>query len=228
MRQLFMIILSITTFFGVCVAGENPAPKDEKFRTSYSVGYEVGGDLKSKGVDVNSGVLLEGVEDAMKANEPLLTRQEMRNILSDLQKKIISAQEQKTKAEAEKNLSEGKAFLAENSTKQGVKVLPSGLQYRVIKEGSGKTPKADNTVTVHYKGTLINGTEFDSSFKEGKPATFRADHVIAGWKEALQLMKEGSKWQLFVPPQLAYGERRTGRIGPNSTLIFEIELISVN
>jgi len=228
MRQVFMIILSIAIFFGVCVAGENLGTKDEKFKTSYSVGYEVGGDLKSKGVDVNSEVLLKGVQDAMKANEPLLTRQEMRNILSDLQKKIIKAQEQKTKAEAERNLAEGNTFLAKNRTQQGVKVLPSGLQYRVIKEGSGKTPKADDTVTVHYRGTLINGTEFDSSFNQGKPATFRADHVIAGWKEALPLMKEGSKWQLFVPPQLGYGVRRVGSIGPNSTLIFEIELISVN
>src|SRR4030043_1441000 len=225
MRQVFMIILSIAIFFGVCVAEENPDTKAEKFKTSYSVGYEVGGDLKSKGVDVNSEILLKGVQDAMKANEPLLTRQEMRNILSDLQKKIIEAQEQKTKAEAERNLAEGNTFLAKNKTKQGVKVLPSGLQYRLIKEGSGKTPKPDDTVTVHYRGTLIDGSEFDNSFNQGKPATFRADHVIAGWKEALQLMKEGSKWQLFVPPQLGYGERRGGSIGTNSTLLLVRELI---
>jgi FKBP-type peptidyl-prolyl cis-trans isomerase FklB len=227
MRHVFMTILSIAIFFGVCVGGENPGTKDEKFKASYSVGYKVGGDLKSKGIDVNSEVLLKGVQDAMEANEPLLTRQEMRNILSDLQKKISKAQEQKTKAEAERNLAEGNTFLAENRTQQGVKVLPNGLQYKVIKEGFGKTPKADDAVTVYYKGTLINGTEFDSSYNS-KPATFRADHVIAGWKEALQLMKEGSKWQLFVPPQLGYGERRVGSIGPNSTLIFEIELISIN
>jgi FKBP-type peptidyl-prolyl cis-trans isomerase len=178
-------------------------------------------------VNINPDVLLKGVQDAMATSEPLLTRQEMRNVLADLQKKIIKAQEEKVKAEAQKNLTEGEVFLAENLKKQGVKALPSGLQYKVITEGSGKKPQANDTVTVHYRGTLIDGTEFDSSQGRGKPATFRADRVIAGWKEALKMMKEGAKWQLFVPPQLGYGERSTGRIGPNSVLIFEIELISI-
>jgi len=129
---------------------------------------------------------------------------------------------------SEKNKADGEKFLAENAKKAGVKVLPSGLQYKVITTGTGKSPKATDTVTTQYKGTLIDGTEFDSSYKRGEPATFPVSGVIPGWTEALQLMKEGAKWQLFLPPNLAYGERGAGRdIGPNSTLIFEVELISV-
>jgi FKBP-type peptidyl-prolyl cis-trans isomerase FklB len=129
---------------------------------------------------------------------------------------------------SEKNKADGEKFLAENAKKEGVKVLPSGLQYKVITPGTGKSPKATDTVTTHYKGMLIDGTEFDSSYKRGEPATFPVSGVIPGWTEALQLMKEGAKWQLFLPSNLAYGERGAGRdIGPNATLIFEVELISV-
>jgi FKBP-type peptidyl-prolyl cis-trans isomerase FklB len=128
-----------------------------------------------------------------------------------------------------KNLKEGKAFLAENGKKEGVTTLPSGLQYKVIREGTGVSPKATDNVTVHYKGTLIDGTEFDSSYKRNEPATFRTDRVIPGWTEALQLMKPGGRWQLFIPANLAYGERGAGsRIGPNSALVFEVELVKVN
>ena len=132
------------------------------------------------------------------------------------------------KEKAARNLQEGKAYLAENQKKKDVKTLPSGLQYKVLSAGSGKTPKADDTVTVNYKGTLLDGTEFDSSYKRGQPTTIKVTDVIKGWAEALQLMKEGSKWQLFIPPDLAYGERAIGQIiPPNSTLIFEVELIGV-
>ena len=132
------------------------------------------------------------------------------------------------KARAEENLAAGKVFLAEKEKEEGVTTLPSGLQYKVIKEGSGKTPESSDTVTVHYRGTLIDGTEFDSSYRRGKPATFRVEGVIPGWTEALQLMKEGAEWQIFIPPELGYGDRRTQKIEPNSTLIYELELISVN
>jgi FKBP-type peptidyl-prolyl cis-trans isomerase FklB len=132
------------------------------------------------------------------------------------------------KEQAAKNLVESRAFLAENGKKEGIKTLPSGLQYKVLTEGSGKSPKAEDNVTVNYKGTLINGTEFDSSYKRGQPATFQVKGVIKGWIEALQLMKEGSKWQLFIPPELGYGERGAGPlIPPNSALIFEVELIAI-
>jgi len=134
---------------------------------------------------------------------------------------------ERNKVLGEKNKKEGEAFLAENKKKEGVKTLPSGLQYRVIKEGTGKSPKAADTVVCNYRGTLIDGTEFDSSYKRGEPATFPLNQIIPGWTEALQLMKEGAKWQLFIPANLAYGEQSTGIIGPNSVLIFEIELISV-
>ena len=128
---------------------------------------------------------------------------------------------------AAKNLEDSKKFLAENQKKEGIKTLPSGLQYKVIAEGSGKMPKPTDDVTLHYRGTLIDGTEFDSSYQRGEPATFKVDGIIKGWTEALQLMKEGSKWQLFIPPELGYGNRSMSRIPPNSTLIFEVELISV-
>jgi FKBP-type peptidyl-prolyl cis-trans isomerase FklB len=168
------------------------------------------------------------VQDALLGKEPLMTPQEIRTTLVDLQKKVAAVQDQKRKVEEEKILAQGKTFLAENRKKEGVKTLPSGLQYRIVAEGSGKTPKSTDTVTVHYRGTLIDGTEFDNSYSRGKPATFGVGRVIAGWTEALQLMKEGARWQLFIPPDLAYGEKGAGsKIPPNSTLIFEVELISV-
>jgi FKBP-type peptidyl-prolyl cis-trans isomerase FklB len=146
-----------------------------------------------------------------------------------VQKTVAAAQNQKNKAQVEKNLAEGRVFLAENAKKAGVKTLPSGLQYKVIKEGFGAMPIATDTVTVHYRGTLIDGTEFDSSYSRGKPATFRVDGVIAGWTEALQLMKEGARWQLFIPPNLAYGEKGAGsKIPPNSSLIFDEEIWDVH
>ncbi len=140
----------------------------------------------------------------------------------------MAAREKEFKEKADKNLAAGKAFLEENKKKEGVTALPSGLQYKVLKEGAGKTPKAADTVTAHYRGTLTDGTEFESSYKKEKPLTFKVDGVIKGWTEALLLMKEGSKWQIVIPPDLAYGERGSPVIPPNSTLIFEVELISVN
>jgi len=157
-----------------------------------------------------------------------MTEQEVRDTLAAFQKDMIAKQKERAKVLGEKNKKEGEAYLEANRKKKGVKVLPSGLQYKVITEGKGKTPKATDTVTVNYKGTLIDGTEFDSSYKKGQPATFPVNKVIPGWTESLQLMKEGSKWQIVVPPALAYKEMGAGNmIGPDATLIFEIELISV-
>jgi FKBP-type peptidyl-prolyl cis-trans isomerase FklB len=225
-----ILIAAVLAFFslGVCLAAEKQDLKNENDRISYSVGYQVGGDFKRQGVELNPDLLVEGVQDAMSGAKPLMTQQEMNKTLVDLKKKIMTAQREGQKKAAEKNLAEGKKFLAENAKKEGVKTLPSGLQYKVIAKGSGASPKRTDSVTVHYKGTLIDGTEFDSSYKRGKPATFRVDGVIAGWTEGLQLMKPGAKWLLFVPSNLAYGERGAGsRIGPNSALVFEVELISV-
>jgi len=228
MKMMFPLILCASLLFGISEAVEKPGGKGEKVKASYSTGYRAVNDLKRQGIDIDPKVLLKGVEDAMGGREPLLTRQQMKDVLVDLQKQITEEQERQMKEEAAKNLAEGRAFLEANSKKEGVKELPDGLQYKVLREGTGLNPSAGDTVTVHYRGTLIDGTEFDSSFKRGKPATFRADRVIAGWKDALLKMKEGAKWQIFVPPALGYGERRNGRIGPNSTLVFEMELLSVH
>jgi len=155
--------------------------------------------------------------------------EEMNRTLVELKRKSRRHRRRKQKRAAEKNLAEGKKFLQENAKKEGVTILPSGLQYQVIEKGSGDSPKRTDTVTVQYKGTLLDGTEFDSSYKRGYPATFRVTGVIAGWTEALQLMKPGAKWRLFIPSNLAYGERgSSSKIPPNSTLIFEVELIKVN
>jgi FKBP-type peptidyl-prolyl cis-trans isomerase FklB len=228
MKYIFIIALGMTLFCGVCTAGDNLDLKDDKVRLSYSVGYQVGGDFIRQGKDINPDILLQGVQDAMAGKEPLTTQEEMRTTLVNLQRTIAAAQEQKMLVQAEKNLAAGMAFLVENGKKEGVKTLPSGLQYKVITEGKGKTPKANDTVTVHYRGMLIDGNEFDSSYSRGKPATFGVNRVIAGWTEALQLMKEGARWQLFIPPDLGYGNKRTGSIEPNSTLIFDVEFISLN
>ena len=223
------LVLSTVIFLGVGFAADNPNVKEEKDKVSYSVGYQVGGDFKRQGVELNPELLVKGVQDAMSGGKPLMTPEEMNKTLVDLKKKIVTAQREEQKKAADKNLADGKKFLESNAKKEGVTTLPSGLQYKVVAKGTGASPKKTDSVTVHYKGTLIDGTEFDSSYKRGQPATFRVDGVIAGWTEALQLMKPGAKWQLFIPANLAYGERGAGsRIGPNSTLIFEVELIKVN
>lgn len=228
MKVTVVVLLCVASLPRLCAAAEKPDVKDTKDRVSYSVGYQVGGDFKKQGTELNPELLLRGVQDAMSGAEPLVSQQEMNKTLVDLKRKIEAEEKTERKRIAEKNLKEGKEFLARNAKKEGVVTLPSGLQYKVLKEGTGPSPKANDNVTVHYRGLLIDGTEFDSSYKRAKPAAFRADRVIPGWKEALLLMKAGSKWELFLPPNLAYGERGAGPlIGPNSALTFEVELISV-
>lgn len=227
MRYLLTGILSISLLFSYCFAGENPELKDLKDKESYSLGYQFGQGLKAQGLDLNLEVYTSGIRDALGGKNPSLSREEMQKTLADFQQRIMAARQKELKGMSAKNLAAGKAFLEENKKKEGVKTLPSGLQYKVLAEGSGKTPQAADNVTVNYKGTLINGAEFDNSYKRGQPATFRPNGVIKGWTEALQLMKEGAKWQLFIPPELGYGERGAGPVPPNSTLIFEVELISV-
>ncbi len=202
----------------------NQVLKDQKDKISYIIGMDIGNNLKKQSMSVNPKILAKGIEDALAGAKPLLTEQEIQETMMAFQKEMMAKQAEVAK----KNKTEGEAFLAENKKKEGVKTLPSGLQYKVIKAGTGKKPKANDTVTVNYRGTLINGTEFDSSYKRGQPATFQVSGVIPGWTEALQLMEQGAKWQLFVPSNLAYGERGAGaQIGPNATLIFEVELISI-
>lgn len=209
-------------------ADKKPALKSQKDKVSYSIGLDIGNSMKKQSVDVDPDILARGVKDALSGKQPLLSEKEMQETMTAFQQDLIAKRTANMKTQAEKNKKEGEAFLAANKTKEGVKTLPSGLQYKIIKEGTGPTPKATDTVTVNYRGTLIDGTEFDSSYKRNEPATFPVNGVIPGWTEALQLMKVGSKWQLFIPSNLAYGERGAGQvIGPNAVLIFEVELLGI-
>jgi FKBP-type peptidyl-prolyl cis-trans isomerase FklB len=228
MKHVFVIVFSTILFFGVCSAGEKLDFQDRKVKLSYSVGYQVGGDFLRQGTDINPELLLKGVQDALAGDASLMTTQEMLTTMINLQRTVAAAQEKKMLEQARQNLAAGRAFLEENEKKEGIMTLPSGLQYKVIREGSGKTPAVEDTVTVHYRGALIDGTEFDSSYRRNKAAAFPVSGVIAGWTEALQLMKEGAMWELFIPPELAYSDKRSGSIEPNSTLVFEVELISIN
>jgi len=227
MKYPVIAVLITLLASGPCTAEENAALSDPNERINYSLGYQIGGDLKRQRVEVNREALLQGIEDAVNAAEPRMSRQEMQTTLVELKRKVVAVQKEERAASEKQNLEAGEAFLAGNAKQDGVVTLPSGLQYRVLETGSGRKPKATDTVTVHYRGTLIDGTEFDSSYSRKQPATFRADRVIDGWREALSLMQEGSKWELFIPARLAYGKRGSGKIPPFSTLVFEVELLSV-
>ena len=228
MRSVWMAVLAILVMAGSVIAEEPIALKSQKDKISYIIGLDIGNNLKRQGAEIDPDTLLRGMKDALSGSKPLLSEDEIREVTTAFRQEMAQKQAEVTKKLAEKNKSEGEAFLGENKKKEGVKILPSGLQYKVITEGSGRSPKESDTVTVNYKGTFVDGTEFDSSYKRGEPATFPVNGVIKGWTEALPLMKEGAKWQLFIPPSLAYGEAGAGNaIGPNATLIFEVELISI-
>ncbi len=226
--KLYLAVLGIV--FLVCTVVEGASSlKTEEERLSYSIGLDIGTNFKKQSIEIDEGSFSQGVQDGLNGNKPLMTEQEMRDTLSNLQKKMMARQAAKANELGTVNKKKGDVFLASNAKQKEIIVLPSGLQYKIIKAGSGETPKATDTVSVHYRGTLIDGTEFDSSFKRGQPATFNVGGVIKGWTEALQLMKVGATWQLFIPSELAYGERGAGRdIGPNETLIFEVELLSIS
>jgi FKBP-type peptidyl-prolyl cis-trans isomerase FklB len=223
MKHLILIFSASLLALPLFGQEKSPQLKDQKDKVSYSIGMQIGFNLSRQNVQVNADVLSAGIKDAI-AGKPQLTPDQVKEIMAAFEKDM----EQKQKAAGEKNAAEGTKFLEENKKKEGVKATASGLQYKAIKEGAGAQPKATDTVTVNYRGTTISGTEFDSSYKRGQPATFPLNGVIKGWTEALQLMKVGSKYQLFIPPTLAYGERAVGpEIPPNSTLIFEVELLDV-
>jgi FKBP-type peptidyl-prolyl cis-trans isomerase FklB len=228
MKHRWIIVLGILFLASQASAQGNTVLKDQKDKVSYIIGMDIGTNLKRQGIDVSPDILLKGLKDGLSGSKPLLTEKEMNDIVAAFQKEVIARQEEMAKKASEANKKEGEAFLSGNKKKEGVVTLPSGLQYKVIKKGSGKKPKATDTVTTHYRGTLIDGTEFDSSYKRGQPVSFPVNGVIPGWTEALQLMEEGAKWQLFIPSSLAYGEKGAGpQIGPHATLIFEVELISI-
>jgi FKBP-type peptidyl-prolyl cis-trans isomerase FklB len=201
----------------------------QKAKASYAIGMNIGKGLKKDEVDIDPDILARGMKDAMTGKKPLLTDEEAQAALVTLQNDVRKHQQELHDAAMAKNLKDGEAFLAANKAKPGVIALPSGLQYKVIQQGTGPKPTVNDTVECNYSGKLIDGTEFDSSYKRGKPVTFPVGQVIKGWTEALQLMPVGSKWQLFIPTSLAYGEKGTngGPIGPNETLVFDVDLISI-
>jgi FKBP-type peptidyl-prolyl cis-trans isomerase FklB len=202
--------------------------KDQKAKQSYVIGVDIGKAFQRQGLQIDPETLSKGIKDGISGGKLLMTDQEVQETMTALQKEMRAKQEEANKAAGERNKKEGEAFLAANSKKEGVKTLPSGVQYKVIKAGTGKKPQATDTVLVHYRGTLIDGTEFDSSQRRGQPLSIKVNGVIPGWTEGLQLMEEGAKWNLYIPPNHAYGDRGAGpQIGPNAVLIFEVELISV-
>jgi FKBP-type peptidyl-prolyl cis-trans isomerase FklB len=228
MRSGLIGILSLFLLATPVLAAENGPLKTQKDKVSYTIGINVANNIKQMPMEIDLDIFYKGFKDAFSGGKLLLSEEEIRTVLTALQKEMTDKQTEIMKSQGEKNKKEGEAFLAENKKKEGVKTLASGLQYKIIKEGNGKSPKATDKVSTHYQGTLIDGTEFDSSYKRGEPATFPVNGVIPGWTEALQLMKVGSKWQLFVPSKLAYGERGAGpKIGPNAALIFTVELLSI-
>jgi len=233
---LGIVLMALLTLACQGQAGEKVSLDSDRAKESYAIGYSIGEDFKQQEIEVDTRVLAQGMADAIAGGEAMLSEEERLKVFSALQQRMMEKQQamvaerqKEIAAQAEKNLAEGKTFLEENAKKKGVVTLKSGLQYQVLKEGKGTPPLKQDNVTVHYHGTLVDGTVFDSSVERGEPTTFPVGGVIPGWVEALQLMKPGAKWKLFVPAELAYGERGAGPvIGPNAVLVFEVELLGVN
>ena len=218
------VLLVAASASGAALADEPLNLSGETARISYSLGYQIGGDFKRQSIAMDAGAVVQGIQDAASGAEPKIPAEEMKTTLMELKQKLVEEQKKRSVEQELAQEAEGKKFMEENAKKEGVVTTESGLQYKVIEEGKGKSPGPEDQVTVHYRGTLVDGKEFDSSQKRGKPASFKLNAVIKGWGEGLQLMKEGGKAQLFIPPNLGYGNR-----GPlaHRTLIFDVELISV-
>jgi len=227
MTLKWMAFLGVVLLAAHVGAEETIALKTQKDKVSYGVGVSVVRNFKHQGVEVDPDVAIQGMRDEFSGKKLLMSEEELRTILNEYQKELQQKYALAVKKAADANKKEGEAFLAENKKKNGVVSLPSGLQYKIIKEGNGKKPTETDRVECRYRGTFINGKEFDGTNRTGQPATFKVTGIIPGWREALKLMPVGSKWQLFIPPQLAYGERGAGPIGPNATLIFELELLGI-
>jgi len=223
------IILTISAIFLITVNANAAELKTTTQKASYALGSDLAKNFTKQGVDIDSKALLAGMEDVLNNRKLKLTAKEMAEAVTDVKKTILAKQADKRNIIAKKNSAMGKSFLAKNAKKPGVKTLDSGLQYIVIHKGKGNLATEDDYINAHYKGTLIDGTEFDSSYQRGKPIEFQMDNVIKGWGLALKKMRPGAKWKIFVPANLAYGKKGAGKlIGPNQTLIFDIELLSLN
>ncbi|MBN2339348.1 MAG: FKBP-type peptidyl-prolyl cis-trans isomerase [Acidobacteria bacterium] len=224
-----MAVLALTLLSASLPAQETPVLQSEVDKVNYGIGVGVARNFGNQGLDVNLELVIRGMRDAHAGAPLLLTEEELARTMNAFQKELRRRQAEAFQAASEKNLKEGEEFLAANAKREGITVLPSGLQYRVLKTGAGKIPTAADAAECHYRGTFIDGREFDNSYKMGKPVTFRIQGgVIPGWSEVLKLMPEGSKWEVFLPARLAYGERGAGsQIGPNMALVFEIELLAV-
>jgi FKBP-type peptidyl-prolyl cis-trans isomerase FklB len=248
MRSILILVAAITLFVSSCQQAkeQNAKPAEKKEITkadlkteddniSYSLGFSMGSRFIRDGLEINLEIFQEGMKDGFTGSKQVLTEEEMQKTMMALQQKMMAKRQTEHMKEMEerKNLGEankekGEKFLEANKAKEGVITLESGLQYKILRKGTGTSPKATDTVKCHYKGTTIDGEEFDSSYKRGEPATFALNRVIKGWTEGLQLMKEGGKWEFFIPPELAYGEMGSGpHIGPNEVLIFEVELLGI-
>ena len=229
----FFAVMIMLTYLAGCTPEEASSASELKLdtsknRISYTIGVNIGQDFKSQNMDVDPDLLLMGLKDTLSGKELQLTEEEMVQEIQNFQQEMQVKMAAEMEAKAAENKAAGEAFLAENAKQEGVVVTESGLQYKIIEPGQGDSPGPADVATVHYRGTLIDGTQFDSSYDRGQPASFPVGGVIPGWSEALQLMKPGAKWQLSIPAELAYGERGAGQdIGPNSTLLFDVELISV-
>ncbi len=230
MKYKLCIALTVIAIFlgsGLIAAEKNPL-KDERDRISYSIGLSIGSNFKQQSIDIMIEPFTDGVRDALLNRKPKLTDQEIKTTMEAFQNQMRAKMQEKKDLQAGQNLTEGETFLKQNGAKEGIITTASGLQYKILKKGTGPKPKLTDTVATHYTGKLLNGQVFDSSYKRNAPATFPVNGVIKGWTEALQLMETGSKWQLFIPANLAYGNRGAGNvIGPNATLVFEIELLEI-
>jgi len=235
MKKIALLLCGLLFLTVACKKDTTDAPQNtttlttQQEKISYSIGMDIGSTIKMQALDVDPAFVAMGMKDAFANATTLLTPEEAKDVLVKWQQEMMQKKVEDMKKQAEENAAKGKAFLEENAKKEGVQTLPSGLQYKIIEDGNGTQPLATDIVTVNYKGTLIDGTEFDSSYTRDKPATFPVNGVIKGWTEALQLMKTGAHWMLYIPADLAYGERQAGpKISPNSTLIFDVTLMSIN
>ncbi|MHB8770474.1 MAG: FKBP-type peptidyl-prolyl cis-trans isomerase N-terminal domain-containing protein [Syntrophales bacterium] len=225
MMALGILLVAVSA---IAAEAEYEAFKTYEEKVSYGLGVDLARTLKRTGVSFDGDILLRGIRDELTGGKLLMSEKELRAIMSTHHGEMERKQEEARKAVAEENRQMGEAFLAENRTQEGVVSLASGLQYKILRQGSGRKPTEADTIECHYRGLLVNGTEFHSTYRSGQPATFKVQGLIPGWAEAVKLMPLGSKWQLFIPPELAYGERGSARhVGPNTTIVLELELLGI-